>query len=127
MVQDTLSAQPLTGSRFWSALDSLVSTSPIIIDRPAMTAHPRYPDFIYPYDYGYLEGTEAMDGAGIDVWVGSLSRRAVTGVVCTVDLHKGDAEIKILISCSPREMDEIVEVHNAKSQSGLLIPRPSSA
>lgn len=57
---------------FWAALDELVATSTVRIDRPKGTAHPRYPSFIYPLDYGYLEGTQAADGGGIDVWVGSL-------------------------------------------------------
>ena len=56
---------------FWSALDALVSKSEIIIDRPKGTAHPKYPDFIYKVNYGYLKDTASMDGAGIDVWVGT--------------------------------------------------------
>ena len=56
---------------FWRALDSLVDNSEIVIDRPKGTAHPKYPDFIYKVDYGYLKNTSSMDGAGIDVWIGS--------------------------------------------------------
>ena len=40
---------------FWRALDSLVDNSEIVIDRPKGTAHPKYPDFIYKVDYGYLK------------------------------------------------------------------------
>ncbi len=56
---------------FWNILDSLVHDSEIIIDRPKGTTHPKYPNFIYKVDYGYLKNTSSMDGAGIDVWVGS--------------------------------------------------------
>ena len=56
---------------FWKALDELVNNSDIIIDKPKGTAHPKYPNFIYKVDYGYLKETSSMDGAGIDVWVGS--------------------------------------------------------
>ena len=111
-------------SRFWSSLDALVANAQIVIDRPAGTAHPRYPTFVYPYDYGYLEGTTAVDGGAIDVWIGGLGTGLVTGVVCTVDLHKRDAELKILIGCTRDEMRAIEAVHNAKSQSGRLIERP---
>ena len=52
---------------FWAALDELVSKSEIVIDRPKGSAHPRFPDFIYRVDYGYLKDTASMDGAGIDV------------------------------------------------------------
>ena len=110
--------------RFWASLDRLVADARIVIDRPAGTAHPRYPTFVYPYDYGYLEGTTAVDGGAVDVWVGSLETGRVTGIVCTVDLHKRDAEVKILIACTPDEMRAIEAAHNAESQSGTLLERP---
>lgn len=37
----------------WKALDELVISSEICIDRPKGTAHPKYPNFIYRVDYGY--------------------------------------------------------------------------
>ena len=52
---------------FWNALDALVNASEIVIDRPKESVHPRFPDFIYRVDYGYLKDTSSMDGAGIDV------------------------------------------------------------
>lgn len=42
---------------FWKAIEKLVRDSNIVIDRPKGTAHPRFPDFIYKIDYGYLENT----------------------------------------------------------------------
>lgn len=45
---------------FWRNLDELVRQSKIIIDRPKGTAHPKFPDFIYKVDYGYLENTSSM-------------------------------------------------------------------
>lgn len=52
---------------FWNAIDKLVGTSEIIIDRPKGTAHPRFPNFIYNVDYGFLKGTSSTDGEGIDI------------------------------------------------------------
>lgn len=52
---------------FWKALDSLVDNSEIVIDRPKGAVHPKYPDFIYEVDYGYLKNTSSMGRAGIDV------------------------------------------------------------
>ena len=40
---------------FWKALDELVNSSEIVIDRPRGSAHPRFPNFIYKVDYGYLK------------------------------------------------------------------------
>lgn len=110
-------------NEFWNALDELVSNSEIVIDRPKGTAHPRYPDFIYRVDYGYLKNTASMDGAGIDVWVGSGERR-IDAIICTIDLMKKDSEIKILIGCTEEEKAIIYETHNeTEYMKGILIRR----
>ena len=108
---------------FWKALDELVHDSEIVIDRPKGTAHPRYPDFIYKVDYGYLKDTSSMDGGGIDVWVGSGERR-IDAIMCIVDLLKKDSEIKILIGCTEAEKMMIYETHNETPfMKGILIRR----
>ena len=66
---------------YWKALDELVSNSEIVIDRPRGSAHPRFPNFIYKVDYGYLKNTSSMDGAGIDVWIGSGDKKIDSVVV----------------------------------------------
>ena len=53
----------------------IVSESKIIIDRPKGAVHPKFSDFIYRVDYGYLDNTSSMDGYGIDVWVGTDERK----------------------------------------------------
>jgi inorganic pyrophosphatase len=108
---------------YWQRLDQLVSSLEIIIDRPRGSKHPRYPDVIYPYDYGYLKDTQAMDQGGIDIWVGSQPEQGVTALICTVDLTKRDAEMKILLGCSRDEADIILKFHNDGPQSGILIFR----
>lgn len=111
-------------SEFWKALDELVSQSKIIIDRPKGTAHPRFPDFIYQVDYGYLENTSSMDGAGIDVWVGTKEDKKVEAVMCIVDLMKRDSEIKILLGCTEEEQEIVYKTHNeTEYMKGILIGR----
>ena len=108
---------------FWNALDSLVNSSEIIIDRPKGTAHPRYPDLIYKVDYGYLKNTSSMDGAGIDVWVGSGIKQ-IDAIMCIVDLMKRDSEIKILIGCTEEEKQLIYQTHNeTQHMKGIMIRR----
>ena len=108
---------------FWRALDELVSNSEIVIDRPKGSAHPRFPDFIYRVDYGYLKNTASMDGTGIDVWVGSDDQK-VDAVMCIVDLMKRDSEIKILIGCTEEEKLEVYNTHNeTQYMKGILIRR----
>ena len=110
-------------TEFWNALDELVDNSEIIIDRPKGTSHPKYPDFVYRVDYGYLKGTSSMDGAGIDVWVGSGGKK-VDAVMCIVDLMKKDSEIKILIGCTEEEKKTVYETHNETPfMKGVLIRR----
>ena len=110
---------------FWLKLDQLIAEHELVIDRPKGSRHPRYPEVIYPLDYGYLAGTQAIDGGGIDVWVGSLPERTVTAVACTIDMLKRDAEIKILLGCTPEDMQTILSFHNDDFgwQSAILIER----
>ena len=70
---------------FWQEMNQLAASNPMVIDRPKGSAHPRYPQLIYPFDYGYLENTTASDGSGIDVWIGSLHKKVLTGILCTFD------------------------------------------
>lgn len=113
----------INNSEFWDALDELVANSEIVIDRPKGTAHPKYPGFIYQVDYGYLKDTSSMDGAGIDVWVGSKGK-IVDAIMCIVDLMKKDSEIKILIGCTAEEKAIIYETHNeSRFMKGVLVRR----
>ncbi len=108
---------------FWKALDKLVSNSEIVIDRPRGSAHPRFPNFIYKVDYGYLKDTTSMDGEGIDVWVGSGDKK-IDAIMCIIDLKKKDSEIKILVGCTEEEKLEIYKTHNETPyMKGILIRR----
>ena len=50
---------------------------------------------------GAVSFWEALDAlVGGAVWIGSDPRRQVTGALCTVDLVKHDAELKILVGCT---------------------------
>ncbi|MBN3957962.1 hypothetical protein [Nostoc sp. NMS8] len=110
-------------TEFWFKLDRLVAVSNLNIDRPKGTSHPRYPSFVYPLDYGYLENTRSGDGGDIDVWIGSLSSKKVTAIICSVDLEKRDTEIKILLGCTFEENQAILDIQNIGSQSAILLVR----
>lgn len=109
---------------FWKAFDKLVEKSNIVIDRPKGTSHPKFPDFIYKVDYGYLENTSSMDGTGIDVWIGTRDDKIIDAIMCIVDLMKKDSEIKILIGCTEEEKEIIYNIHNeTQYMKGVLIRR----
>ena len=108
---------------FWNIVDQLVTTNAIVIDRPKGSAHPRFPEIIYPLDYGYLAGTQSGDGCGIDVWLGADRRRDVTAMACTVDALKRDAELKILLGCTETEIETIQTFLNSGGQGCIILRR----
>ncbi len=120
MVSDIQNAQ------YWEALDSLLQSKRIIIDRPKGTPHPRFPDLVYPVDYGYLAETMSADGHETDVWRGTSSSGRVDAIACTVDLHKMDAEVKLLVCCTPQELELIYRVHNGEWMHAIIIARRDS-
>ena len=110
---------------FWNTLDALAQAHQIVIDRPRGSEHPRQPGMVYPLDYGYLAGTTAGDGDGIDVWLGSLPERRMTGIACTADAHKRDLEIKLLLGCTAEEMGTVQRFLNSHGLGCVVISRPA--
>ena len=109
---------------FWQVIDEWVQNGKIVIDRPRGSAHPKFSNFIYPLDYGYLENTASMDGDGIDVWLGTDPARRADAVICIVDAMKRDSEIKILIGCTKEEKQTVYHVHNeTEFMKGILLER----
>ncbi len=108
---------------FWEEMTRLTTIHTIIIDRPKGQPHPRYPEMIYPFDYGFVENTSASDGGGIDVWVGSLQTKMLTGILCTFDTLKRDAEIKLLLACTAQDVETIINFHD-HAMKILFIPNP---
>ncbi len=110
-------------------MGELLISQAVIIDRPKGSQHPRYEDVIYPLDYGYLTDTISGDGGGIDVWLGSLSTMknqrtfgVLTGILCTFDTLKRDAEIKLLVGCDRDDVQIIQNFH--KGMHTLYVPNP---
>lgn len=108
---------------FWTHLETLIQTTELVIDRPKGSAYPRDVSVIYPLDYGYLKDTSGGDGEGIDVWRGSLAGGRFDAVVCTVDLDKRDAEIKLLLGCTADEKKVICAFHTGGTAAAMLIER----
>jgi inorganic pyrophosphatase len=111
-------------NEFWAYLDRLIESSEIVIDRPAGSRHPRYPEITYPLDYGYLAGTSSADGDGIDLWRGSVPGHPLQAILVIVDLHKRDSEIKLLLGCTPKETQTALGFHNSGLMRAELLKRP---
>ncbi|MFB9949907.1 hypothetical protein ACFFP0_13660 [Rhizobium puerariae] len=112
---------------FWETLEALIATTELTIDRPAGSRHPRYPDLVYPLDYGFLDGTTSMDGGGIDVWRGSLRPAALVAIALTVDLAKKDSEIKLLLGCTAGEIETVRRFHNEHAAMKAIVLRAPCA
>jgi len=111
---------------FWTALDTLIVDSQIIIDRPRGSRHPKFEHIIYPLDYGYLKNTSLMDGSGIDLWRGTGNDATLDAIIVTVDLMKRDSEIKLLLGVSEDEKSIIHDFHNNSIyMKGIIINRPA--
>lgn len=108
---------------FWRRLDELLASKNIVIDRPKGSHHPRFNEIVYKLDYGYLDGTSSNDGEGVDVWLGSDVERALDAVICTVDLDRGDAEMKLMVGCSEEEKAYIEDFYNSWPKMGAQIIR----
>ena len=112
---------------FWAWLDRLIAGSRVVVDRPKGSRHPRFPGMIYPLDYGYLEGTTAGDGAGIDIWQGANGGRRLTALILTVDLAKRDTEIKLMLGCSDEECRTALAFLNGRFMRAILVDRPAQS
>jgi inorganic pyrophosphatase len=124
-----MNATPGESRSFWEALQELADAHPVKIDRRRGSQHPRYPDFIYPLDYGFLEGTISQDGGGVDVWLGTDQepaagyRLCLTGLLLTVDQEKQDVEAKLLLNCTHEEMETAFQASNSHLMKGILLKR----
>ena len=110
---------------YWMTLQKFVKENKICIDRPKGSCHPVYNEVIYPFNYGYLSGTTAMDGSGIDIFVGSMSGNRINGIICTADDLKKDAEIKIIYDCSDEEINTVLQFMNKGHMRGIFVKNPN--
>lgn len=108
---------------FWQALDRLFTSLPLRIDRPKGSSHPTFPEMIYPLDYGYLEGFSAIDGEGVDVWIGSSQPPVLDAFLCVADLPKMETEIKLLYGCTEEEKAKAFQFQNRPPHMLALLVR----
>ena len=97
------------------------------IDRPLGSAHPNYPDMIYPINYGYVEGVLAGDGEEQDVYVLGPSNpiEDYEGKVIGVYHRTNDNEDKWIVSVDGKDYsnEEILDLieFQEKYYEGRLI------
>jgi len=108
----------------WDDLQQLVADHAIVIDRPKGSTHPEHEWIVYPLDYGELDGTVSADGDGLDVWRGGGDPRELTAVGVTYDPYKRDVEVKLLVGCTPAEVDLIAAFWTRHEMTHAFVPAP---
>ncbi len=90
------------------------------IDRPIGSHHPRYPDMIYPINYGYADGFAAGDGEPQDVYVFGTNEpiQSFEGKVIAVYRRFKDVEDKWIVSLNGSDYsdDEILQAISFQEQ-----------
>lgn len=87
----------------WAAWERLIAQHGFTIDRPHRSRHPRYPEIVYPIDYGYVNGTRGTDGDEVDLFVGT-GTSGLVALLLTTDFRRGDREFKLIYRCTPEEV-----------------------
>lgn len=97
------------------------------VDRPLGSAHPKYPDMIYPINYGYVDGVFAGDGEEQDVYILGTDEplKIYTGKVIAVYHRTNDTEDKWIVSVDGKDYpdEEILEKieFQEKYYEGILL------
>ncbi len=109
----------------WAQWAATIREHGIVIERPRGSCHPRYPDTVYPLDYGYVPHTVGGDGAEVDIFVGTMTT-GLRAILVTHDALKGDNEIKLLWNISEGAIARAHAFVNEGSQSGYIVRRTES-
>ncbi|MDR2629274.1 MAG: hypothetical protein LBC30_04770 [Puniceicoccales bacterium] len=108
---------------FFETFERLIGECGITVDRQKGVYHPRFPDLIYPVDYGFINDTQSQDGKGIDVFKGDDESVGIVGVICSVDSVKRDSEVKVLYNCTEENIQTALKMMNNGPMRGILMRR----
>ena len=70
------------------------------VERPLGSRHPRYPDIVYPVNYGYIPNMMAADGDEQDVYLLGVAHpvESYTGVIIAILKRADDVEDKLVMA-----------------------------
>jgi inorganic pyrophosphatase len=78
----------------------LGQTVTVTIDRPLGSRHPKYPERIYPINYGFIAGTVSGDGEELDAYILGIDKPVNTfeGVVRAIIHRTNDDDDKLVVT-----------------------------
>ncbi len=104
------------------------ATVTVLVDRPLGSAHPDYPDLIYPVNYGYVPGIMSPDGEDQDAYILGVDvpLKRFSGRVIAVIHRLDDVEDKWVVapkgrSFSVAEIAAAVDFQERYFHSRILI------
>ena len=71
----------------------------VVIDRPLGSVHPKWKNFIYPINYGYIPGTIAPDGKELDAFILKIGEplEKFTGRAVAIIHRLNDDDDKLIV------------------------------
>lgn len=83
----------------WQSKDFLGKELTVTVDRPIGSKHPKY-GYIYPINYGYVEGVKSGDGDDMDAFIlGVDTPLSSFSGICIAVIHRtNDNEDKLVVA-----------------------------
>ena len=103
-------------------------TVTVTVDRPLGSAHPDYPEMIYPVNYGYIAGIMAPDGEEQDAYILGVPHpvEQFTGKIIAI-VHRADDIEEKWVVCPPgqtytgQEIAEMIRFQEQYFQSEIIM------
>ncbi|MBP0988794.1 MAG: inorganic pyrophosphatase [Oscillospiraceae bacterium] len=99
----------------------------VTVDRPLGSAHPDYPEMIYPLNYGYIEGIMAPDGEEQDAYILGVQEpvQRFTGRIIAIVRRADDVEEKWVVcpknqTYTKQEIAELIRFQEQYFQSEII-------
>ena len=100
----------------------------VTVDRPLGSAHPDFPEMIYPVNYGYIEGIMAPDGEEQDAYILGVPQpeKQFTGRIIAIVRRADDVEEKWVVSpegqtFTKQEIADLIRFQEQYFQSEIIM------
>ena len=95
----------------------------IEIDRPLASRHPKYKDFIYPINYGFVPNTVSGDGEELDCYIIDLDKKVqkVSGKCIGIINRLNDCGDKLIITVKDEEYSNEEMLNRGNFQEQFFI------